>query len=109
LNKSPWKIIGTWFYIIWFASWGVAGIMIDEDNRVEQVLFYIIVIIVGLFIEGYIQKKEQQYQEREEWYRKHLPKVKCPKCGKIWDDWAYEYEGCFCDCGEKLMIKKEDK
>jgi len=35
-----------------------------------------------------------------------LPKVKCPKCGKVWHGWALKYKVCFCDCGEKLEIKE---
>ena len=108
LVKDPWRIIRSWFYILLLAIFVFAGFMIGEDNRVGQVLFFIIIAIVALFVEGYIQKQWEQYREREEWYRKHLPKVRCPKCGKVYD-WDYEYEGYFCDCGEKLMIKKEEK
>ena len=37
-----------------------------------------------------------------------MPKVKCPKCGKVWHGWALKFKVCFCDCGEKLKIIKED-
>ena len=37
-----------------------------------------------------------------------MPKVKCPKCGKAWCGWALKFKVCFCDCGEKLKIIKED-
>ena len=33
-----------------------------------------------------------------------MPKIICPKCGKVWYGWALKYKICFCDCGEKLKI-----
>ena len=39
---------------------------------------------------------------------KNMPKAICIKCGKVWYGWALKYKNCFCDCGEKLKIIKED-
>jgi len=36
-----------------------------------------------------------------------MPKIVCPKCGKVWHGWALKYKDCYCDCGEKLEIKEE--
>jgi len=36
-----------------------------------------------------------------------MPKVKCPKCGRIWYGWSLKYvQSQTCTCGEKLKIKE---
>lgn len=37
-----------------------------------------------------------------------MPKAICKKCGKVWHGWALKYKTCFCDCGEKLEIIKDN-
>jgi len=37
-----------------------------------------------------------------------MPKAICKKCGKVWHGWALKYKACFCDCGEKLEIIKDN-
>jgi len=38
-----------------------------------------------------------------------MPKVKCPKCGKWWYGWSLIFGlSQYCDCGEKLKVKKGD-
>ena len=37
-----------------------------------------------------------------------MPKAKCSKCGRVYHGWALKYKECFCDCGCRLEIEKED-
>ena len=35
-----------------------------------------------------------------------MPKVKCPKCGKLWWGWSLLWgKKQYCDCGEELKLK----
>ena len=104
LVKDPWQIIRISFFILLLVSVIIVG-MIEEDNRIGGIII-IMIFAGGVPVENYIEKQRQKYWEREELYNKHLPKVRCPKCGKVYD-WKYEYEGYFCDCGEKLMMENE--
>lgn len=33
-----------------------------------------------------------------------MPKIICPKCGKVWYGWALKYKECKCDCGLPLTF-----
>jgi len=37
-----------------------------------------------------------------------MPKAICKRCGRVWHGWALKYKACFCDCGEKLEIIKDN-